>query len=228
MTNLLHQKLKFIIVICILFIIQFSHASTQRISIEPSYPELNFSTEYKHIVELISDIFVEKGKITNPQVKVDLIKFIYKTTSVNQFEKQMISEDVILIKGNKNKSIRDTKEYIKRKKIAEKVARNMSIMVVSNTIDIYKRKILKPDLVTKQLFEFSNSNENDQIISWLKKSVTIDTFKNATNTTFQFKLSDKLFHYKSPDFSWRMSFGREGYVIFRNNKLVENIPTSMN
>lgn len=52
--------------------------------------------------------------------------------------------------------------------------------------------------------------------------------KRFDEFTAQYQAGDEIWHYRSPEYSWRMMAGREGYAIVRDGKVVANYTTVLN
>lgn len=104
----------------------------------------------------------------------------------------------------------------------------MAAMVVSQAHGIYIRKVLKPDALTAPLFAQSSDPETDLIISWIQKTVSRAEFIEKSKSAFVPEPDDQIFSYSFPPFSWKMMFGRSGFAVFRNGRLVENALVAMN
>jgi hypothetical protein len=87
---------------------------------------------------------------------------------------------------------------------------------------------VKPDALTKELFVANHDPEADVFISWIQSRVTEREFIEKSKSDFPILSSDSIYYYKSPPFSWKELFGRAGYLVFRNGKMVKNVQTVMN
>lgn len=191
------------------------------------YPELVIAEDYRHVANLMTDTAIEK----NPELadhKNRMLSLIFSWMSVNSFEREMLTDYELLKKGHTDYSLRSTPAYQQERARCDYVTRNMAIMVAAHAHDVYIRKFFKADDVTAPLFALSNDPETDLIISWIKHSVSETEFRERSGHRFTTKPDDRFFFYESPPFSWSAMFGRAGYVVFRDGKLVENAVTLMN
>lgn len=191
------------------------------------YPELGVAEDYRHVANLMTDILIEK----TPELadhRTRMLSLIFLRMSTNSFEREMLTDYEILKKGHTDHSLRSTPEYKQERDQCDYVTRNLAIMVVSHAHDVYIRKFFKPDDVTTPLFTLSTDSETDLIISWIKHSVGETEFREHSGSRFPTTHDDKIYFYESPLFSWNAMFGRAGYAVFRNGKLVEKVVTRMN
>ncbi|MFZ5864099.1 MAG: hypothetical protein ACOYXR_14845 [Nitrospirota bacterium] len=140
----------------------------------------------------------------------------------------MLTDYDMLKQGHTDHSLRSTPTYEQERARCEYVTRNMAMMAVSHAHDVYIRKFFKPDDVTAPLFTLSADSETDLIISWIKHSVGEMEFRERSGSRFPIKLNDKIYFYESSPVSWTAMFGREGYAVFRDGKLVEKVVIRMN
>ena len=107
---------------------------------------------------------------------------------------------------------------------------DIAVMQTYQALDVYMRWYVVPNDQVKNLFETTNDFETEMIISWISNEVNISDLPKKKNETANVKLepSDKIYFYKSPPFSWENSWGRQGYAVFREGELVDNIVTLMN
>lgn len=109
---------------------------------------------------------------------------------------------------------------------------DIAVMQTYQALDVYKRKHLAQDTETQHLFDNTNNFEDEIIISWIYGQVGQDKLPKEPDGSVKTKqplsLTDTVYHYNSPPFSWENLWGREGYAVFRNGKLIDNIVISMN
>lgn len=193
------------------------------------YPELPVARDYRHVANLMTDTIIDKNA-SLAEHKKQILSLIFSRMSVNAFERGMLDGYKILKKGHTDSSLRSTPAYQEERFRCEHVTRSMAVMVVAHAHDVYRRKFLEPDEMVSPLFALSNDPETDLIISWIKKKVSETEFlkERVPGSSFIAKPDDKIFFYESPPFSWKAMFGRAGYAVFRDGKLMENVVIRMN
>lgn len=226
MKNLYHAAKK-IIVLMLLMTFSFVVFAQQNDSI--NYPELSIARQYQNTVKVMVNDLLRKSKedITD-ELRQKIFSYIFSGLPISNFEEMIIGQDDILREGHSNIELRETNDYTQTKNKCDHLSRRFAMMVVSNALDIYARKELKQDPMTGPLFANSNSKEDDQLISWIIKQIPHDEFLKEGKIEYDLIPSDRVFYYRSPDFSWEQLFGREGYFIYRQGKIVKSFITVMN
>jgi hypothetical protein len=192
------------------------------------YPSLPMAREYRHLANLMTDVLTEKVPEAAGH-KEEIISFIFSRMSVRRFERQIMSDTEKLDnKTTDNDSPCSSTAYRQEPARCEALCRNMAMMVISQSHNIYTRKYLKPDALTKSLFARSSDTDTDLIISWIEKKVSQSEFREKSGSTFTIESEDQIYSYRSSPFSWKLMFGREGYAVFRDGKLVNNAVVRMN
>lgn len=196
------------------------------------YPELELFNIYDTVTNAMAGKVFDPRDTEGKKKNAALVAYIRKAQPPSQFETTMVDNHDILKKGHTDLKLRDTADYERDKSVVVSVAVQMAMLIGSNAIDVYCRKYASPDNVTAPLFAKSSRFEDDLIIAWLGNEVTADELKKNVKGDLLFgtelRQGDKVYSYSSPPFSWEQLFGRSGYAVFRDGKLVGSFCTTMN
>ncbi|GAF88785.1 unnamed protein product [marine sediment metagenome] len=194
-----------------------------------AYPHLGLVTIYDGVIETMAGKVFKGEKERSRKHKAALLAYIRKVQPFEEFEADMLRKFELLKKGRDNEKLRETEEYRSEFTVCANVSMAMAMMLGSNCIDVYMRKHVHPDKLTAGLFKLSDNYDDDVTISWIGSEVTIGDFNKAMKTEiFQFQKGDRIYSYNSQPFSWKQMFGRRGYAVFRDGKLIERFITMMN
>ncbi|MEO0453678.1 MAG: hypothetical protein AAFY98_06020 [Verrucomicrobiota bacterium] len=199
-------------------------ASSDELGGKSLYPELPFASEYRKYAKMLTDILIEKQFAEEDITSREIQNFIFSRMSIADFEKEMITETDFLRRGHTDKKLRETEDYKEELEVARATTQNMAIMVVFCSHTVYSRKIAEPDDLTSHLFVASKDSETDNFISWIEREAKLEEYTGDVET----QEGDKLYYYNSPGFAWEMLFGREGFLLVRDNKVIDNHLTTMN
>lgn len=193
---------------------------------QEKYPELPISYQYESVMNVIlSGLLDDCTEDVKNELETKIKDHIFSIMPIEKFEEFIIGDIEILRKGNTDERIREKKEYKDSYSRIESLSRSMAIMVVSNSIDIYLCKYINTTEITQKLFDKSENNDSDQIISWIKEEIYDRNVIDKNNILNE---NDVIYYYISPPFSWDFNFGREGYAVFRDDKLLYNQLIMMN
>jgi hypothetical protein len=198
------------------------HAADSAFGGKAKYPGLPCAEKYREFTVELTDRLIEQ--IEEKPDKQKIYEFIFARMSVPEFEDAMLEQSPLLKQAQSDPTLKDSAKYKEELDALKAVLSPMCAMVISQSHDVYLRKILRPDSVTKPLFEASKDKETEMFISWIRNKAKPGDYTGKATL----QEGDQIFHYRSPEFSWKMMFGREGFLVFRDNKLVDNQITEMN
>jgi hypothetical protein len=199
---------------------------------DPNYPFSQVGVVYDTVLEAMlpkcfaSDLAAEKVHLQ------PLRDFIAKTLPRKKFIEQMTSQSrSTLERARTDLEFRKTKEFEDAFAVAINVAVPMAQIMIAGRFDVYHRKFAYPDELTKQLFPNATDTEQEEFISWITGEVTPEDFaKDMAEWTAkkQIEPGDRILSFATSNFYWELMAGRQGYLIVRDNKIVDVITTFMN
>ena len=199
---------------------------------DSDYPFSQVGVVYDTVLEAMlpqcfaGDLVAEKAHLQ------PLREFIAKTLPRDKFIEQMTSHSrSTLDRARTDLEYRKTKEFQDAFTVAINVAVPMARIMIAGRFDVYRRKFAYPDALTTPLFPNAADSEQEEYISWVTGEVTPNDFaKDSTDWMDKKQLlpGDRIFAFATSDFYWNLMAGRQGYLIVRDNKIVDVITTLMN
>lgn len=199
---------------------------------DPNYPFSQVGVVYDTVLEAIlpqcftSDPAAEKVHLQ------PLREFIAKTLPREKFIEQMTSQSrSTLERARTDLEFRKTKEFEDAFAVAINVAVPMAQIMIAGRFDVYRRKFAYPSPLTAPLFANTSDSEQEKMISNIVREVSPENFAKecvAWKVTKQLEPGDRIFEFGSSSLSWELLAGRQGYLIVRDNKIVDVITTMLN
>src|SRR6266496_5348406 len=112
------------------------------------FPELPAAKNYLHVAEIATGDFSKKLKLPTGG-KAAALRYIFQRMPVREFETEMLKEAPALKKGHTQISLRSTPSYGQAYEACDWVSQRMALLVVGDALRVYKRKVLRPDELTK-------------------------------------------------------------------------------
>ena len=147
-----------------------------------------------------------------------------------KFIKQMIREEFLpqFQKAAQDPSHRNTKEFDRAFGIVVNVSVPISQMVIGGLRDIYTAKYIEKNPAKLELFEMAQTEDEIQYVSWVSGEVSQEEAAKELGKEYTPKKGDKVFAFCSPGVTWTKLYGRQGYIIVRDGKILKAILTLMN
>ena len=206
----------------------------ESVSGQTKYDLPHLQSEIAKVYETVMDTMVSGCFRESPELGTKhsdaLHEYIRQVQPKDEFIKRMIEAHEGFEKtasqgeGSMDKEARAELAFAATVSYCVKIA----AMMGSKSINVYERKHVSPDEVTRPLFAKSEDFEQDLLIAWLGSEVTQDAFRTATGQDLEFQEGDKVYSYCSPPFSWEQMFGREGLLIVRDDQIVKSVVIRMN
>jgi len=110
---------------------------------------------------------------------------------------------------------------------ADNVAMPIAMMLCSESIEVYRRKVLHPDF-TAPFFARSADHDEDVIIAWIQREASAAEIAGASWHDFTLEPGDQVYTFTSPQVTWNVRTGRSGLAVIRADKLVHHEVTTLN
>ena len=133
---------------------------------------------------------------------------------VSEFENEMLKERSVLKEGHAQISLRKTAIYRQAYEACDWVSQQMALLVVADALRVYKRKVLRPDELTKALFAANHGRDIETHIGAIERKVSRSDFLKETHSTFPVRPDDGIYF-------WRTDYGG-AYLIARHDKIIKD------
>ncbi len=177
------------------------------------FPELPAAKNYLHVAEIATGDFSKKLKLPTGG-KAAALRYIFQRMPVREFETEMLKEAPALKKGHTQISLRSTPSYGQAYEACDWVSQRMALLVVGDALRVYKRKVLRPDELTKSLFAANHGRDIEASISGIERKVSRSDFLKETHSTFPVRPDDGIYFF-------RTGYGG-GYLIARHDKIIKD------
>lgn len=109
---------------------------------------------------------------------------------------------------------------------------NIAVMQTIQALDVYMRKNVFQNSSAVHLFDNTTDFDDEIVISWISTKVDVSTllthFDGNIRTKIELKPTDEIYFYNAPEFAWKNLWGRQGYAVFREGELIDDIVTLIN
>jgi hypothetical protein len=177
------------------------------------FPELPPAKNYLHVAEIATGDFSKKLKLPSGG-RAAALDYIFQRMPVREFEDEMLKQSSVLKKGHTKISLRKTPTYRESYEACDWVSQRMALLVVGDALRVYKRKILRPEELTKSLFAANHGREIEASISGIERKLSRSDFLRETHSTYPIQPGDEFYFF-------RTGFGG-GYLIVRHNKIIKD------
>jgi hypothetical protein len=177
-----------------------------------SYPELPVARNYVHVARVATSGLGRKLKLSVKQRRA-AFSYIFQRVPVAEFEEMMLTDAAELKGGHTDATLRKTKQYRTALEGCDWVSQRMALLLVSDALQIYDRKFLRPDSLTAPLFAVNSRSETEAKIAGIDHEVSRQEFLESTQSIFPLQSNDKFYYYTT-------AFGG-GYLIARDNKVIK-------
>lgn len=199
---------------------------------DPDYPFSQVGVVYDTVLEAMlpkcfaADPAAEKAHLQ------PLREFIAKTLPRDKFIEQMTTHSrATLERARTDLAFRKTKEFEDAFAVAINVAVPMAQIMIAGRFDVYRRKFAYPSPLTQPLFANTCDSDQEEMISNIVREVSPEDFTKESaewKVTKQIEPGDRIFMFDSSSLAWELMAGRQGYLIVRDNKIVDVITTMLN
>ena len=177
------------------------------------YPDLPPAKNYIHVAQVSLDAVGKKWKLTQQQ-KAAASAFVFHRYPVREFEKMSLADSPLLKRGRTDASVRRTPEYRRDLEGCDVVSQQMAIIIIKDALYTYRRKVLRPDALTRTLFASTSDSKLEDAIGGIQREVSRDEFLRDSKSKFPVHAGDKFYFYTT-------SFGG-GYLIARADKVIHD------
>lgn len=160
-----------------------------------------------------------------------LKKYIAETMPYEAFEREMIEADKRFA-AHGGRPI-DLEAVVKDETTGDQAVflatvSQMAVLNVFNHLSVYQHEFIAPTDAQKSLFAKENDFERKVFISAITEEVPLSEFVKKSPGTKIDDMRAKIFHFRTPKYTWEQLFGREGYLIVLDGKITSVITTSLN
>ena len=178
------------------------------------FPELPPSKNYLHEADIGTSALTKKLKLSADE-QAAVLSYIFQRMPVRDFENEMLKESSVLLKeGHAQISLRKAESYRRAYEACDWVSQRMAVLVVGDALRVYKRKVLRPDELTKALFAANHGRDIEASISGIERKVSRSDFLKETHSTFPVRPDDGIYFF-------RTGYGG-GYLIARHDKIIKD------
>jgi hypothetical protein len=180
------------------------------------YPDLPPGKNYLHEAHIAVNTVAKKWMLSQRQ-KAAALAFILHRNPVREFEKMSLDDSALLKRGRTDPSVRRTSAYRETLDICDTVSQQMATMIIKDALHTYRRKVLRPDELTRPLFASTSDKEIEDAIAGIWREESRDEFLRVGEPNFSTRAGDKFYSYAT-------SFGG-GSLVVRDGKVVYNANT---
>ena len=184
--------------------------------------------------EDISEKFVQGFFTGRPDVEkahaAGLRRYLAESMSYAAFEHEMIE-------GDRRYSERegrpmDFDAVVQAKPTSEQAiflatVSQMAVLNVFSHLSVYQHQFIDPTEVQKRLFAKATDFDEKVCISAIREEVKLAEFLKE-NPKVKVGAKARVFRFRTPDFTWEQLFGRAGFLVVDDDKVVSTITTSLN
>ncbi len=160
-----------------------------------------------------------------------LRKYLNASMSYEEFEKQMVEADRKFA-GNRSRPIdldaALTDDGSGTQQVFLATASQMTVLGVFGRLSVYQHRFITPTELQTRLFSHEDDYERQVFISAITGEVPVSEFLARNRREKGDLEGSKIYHFRTPEFTWEQLFGREGYLIVRDEKIVEVAITTLN
>ncbi|WP_404425822.1 hypothetical protein [Nibricoccus sp. IMCC34717] len=194
------------------------------------YPYSEIAVVYDTVFEALTNKYFANFPDLDKKHTAAMREYITASYPKERFVEKMVQPDsrVVLERGKRDASFRESKEYKDVCYIVISVSIPMAKMIIGQQRDIYEARFVEQDPTKMMLFDISMDDDQKHFVAWVTGEVTIADARNDCGGDFQGVDRDRVFKFSSPQETWENLCGREGYIVVRDGRIVQTIVTLMN
>lgn len=199
------------------------------VSRDADYPYSEIGLVYDTVFEAMTERYYREFPEWDEAHTEPMKQYIRETCPKEKFIRDMVLGDAVTIfeKAKGNPQYWDTQEFQDCFEVTVNVSVAMAQMVIGNARMVYDAKYVDENPVQVALFEMEGADEYMDFISWVYGEETRESAEEELGAD-AFQDGDVIYGFCSPPESWEMMWGRQGYLIVRDNKIVDAVITMMN
>jgi len=199
------------------------------VSRDADYPYSEIGLVYDTVFEAMTEVYYSEFPELDKAHTEPMRQYIRESCSREDFVEDMVQREAIAIfaKAKGNPEYWDTQEFQDCFEVTLNVSVAMAQMVIGNARMVYDAKYVDKDPNKLALMEMEGAEDKMEFISWVYGEVSQEEARQELGN-YAFEEGDIVYGFSSPIESWEMMWGREGYLIVRDHKIVDAIVTMIN